>query len=230
MLESAGDRRSATASRLRPPAGGRGGREAQLDHEYRGVETETYASHPSLPERIAAVQDIPPARPTTRRGPSTPCGTRPRSAASRGVPDRDAGLAGTSRPSNGTPSAMTSTEPGARELSTHVELSEGDTFGTLADAVANLGGLAGTVTEPDVEDRCGLAAGVIGDGVAGRARRGRAGRSGPPAEPVGGLRGGDFAGTAHSGRGDADEGARRRRSGMTASANWESTGSSCTRP
>ena len=157
----------------------------------REVQTDTYDSHPSMAERIAAIGDLPAGEPD-----DSPCSFDALQDADRVEADllKDLGL------------SLRQFEPvewdavghdvygaRARKFTEQFEyLAVGITFATLADAVFNIGALADKVTDPEVEDRYELTAAVLGDAALVALEDAGWTISAEPAEPLGAVRGDDF--------------------------------------
>jgi Zn-dependent protease with chaperone function len=157
--------------------------------ELRQSETDPYDSHPSLPERIDAVKDMPDGEPD-----DSPCsidalhdaaGTE-RKLLEFLLGDEIAGLP-----------AIAWDEVGAdiygaraRQMAEHFPaILAGVTIGSLPDAIEHLGERANTITDPDIEDRYSVAAGVLGDGVLLALERAGWSLAADPAEPICARRG-----------------------------------------
>lgn len=130
----------------------------------REEETDPYDSHPSLPERLAAIQDLP-----AGDGDDSPCSIellRDPAAVER-AQLRFLFGGDVERLSEIEWDAVGTVVYGsrARELTAEFpRLLEGVTIGTLPEAVARRGELAGRITDPDIDDREGLALVVLADG------------------------------------------------------------------
>jgi Zn-dependent protease with chaperone function len=157
----------------------------------REVETDAYDSHPSLAERVAAIASLPAGEPD-----ASPCAFDALRDADRVEADllKDLGL------------SLRGFEPvewdavghdvygaRAREFAHRFSsLSEGITFATLADAIFNIGELADKVTDPEVEDRYGFTAAVLGDAALVALEDAGWTITAEPAEPLGAVRGDAF--------------------------------------
>jgi heat shock protein HtpX len=159
--------------------------------DLRGVETDPYDSHPSLAERIAAVEGQPDGEPD-----DSPCAI-----------DAIQDPAGTERallefllgPDIASLDEIDWDAVGtevygarARELTERfAPVISGVTIGTVPAALEHLGERADRITDADVEDRYGLAAAVLGDAVLLALEGAGWTLEALPAEPVSARRGAD---------------------------------------
>ena len=195
------------------------------------VETDTYDSHPSLAERIAAVADLPAGEPD-----DSPCAFDALQDADRVEADllRDLGL------------SLRQFEPvewdavghdvygtaGARvRRRSSTSLTEGDHVRARWPTRSSTSASSPTRSPTrDVEDRYALTAAVLGDAALVALEDAGWTISAEPAEPLGAVRGGRLPRPARGDRGDAGQRARRRRPGAPRSANWASPNSSWAPP
>ncbi|WP_028064502.1 hypothetical protein [Solirubrobacter soli] len=157
----------------------------------REEETDPYDSHPSLPERIAAVEDLPDGDPD-----DSPRAIDALNEASRTERDLLEFLLGSEVA--GLPpidwDAVGAEIYGARARALTERFAivvAGVTVGTLPTAIEHIGEHADKITDPDVEDRNALAAGVLGDAVLLALENAGWSLEAQPAEPVSARRGDD---------------------------------------
>ncbi len=155
----------------------------------RDEKTDPYDSHPSLPERIAAVEGLPDGDPD-----DSPCAIDALEDAPRTERALLEFLLGTDVA--GLPAidwdAVGTEIYGARArgmTERFAAVVEGVKVGTLPAAVEQIGERADKITDPDVEDRYALAAGVLGDAVLLALEGAGWTLDAVPAEPVGARRG-----------------------------------------